>query len=226
MLGNMLASVTPRWLARCVPSSAHAAVVTQTIQQVRWGSTSKKLGAKRGTNVSIDKVPSMKDDNVSIEEYAQTMDTTIPPEKQAHVDKLKKQIRGGSSKSLHSLYREVPTPEEMDQLTIPGNFVPKIAINAREIIDFALSHIPEKGGPRRTKHKKRMALKWKNKEAEDARRKKEKQAARLRKHQILKKGRDLVRAMKKEARKLYWPDGTPRPQPKSVGVQKKLTSSL
>jgi len=169
-------------------------------------------------------MPSMKDEKVSIEDYARTMDTTIPPEKQAHVDKLKKLIRGGS-KSVRSLYREVPTPEEMDQLTIPGNFVPKIAPNAREIIDFALMHIPEKGGPRRSKHKKRMALKWKNKEVEDARRKKEQMAAREKRHRVLKKHRALVREVKKEARKLYWPDGTAKSLPKGY-VPKKLTSSL
>ena len=221
----MIASVTSRWLARCGGvTSANTAVLTQTAQQVRWGSTSKKLGDKRGTNTSIESMPSMKDEKVSIEDYARTMDTTIPPEKQAHVDKLKKLIRGGS-KSVRSLYREVPTPEEMDQLTIPGNFVPKIAPNAREIIDFALMHIPEKGGPRRSKHKKRMALKWKNKEVEDARRKKEQMAAREKRHRVLKKHRALVREVKKEARKLYWPDGTAKSLPKGY-VPKKLTSSL
>jgi len=220
----MLASVTSRWLARCGVSSANTAAITQAAQQVRWGSTTKKIGDKRSTNVSIENTPSQKDSTVSIEEYARTMDTAIPPEKVAHVEKMKKLIRGGH-KSVRSLYREVPTPEEMDQLTIPGNFVPKIAPNAREIIDFALSHIPEKGGPRRSKHKKRMALKWKNKEAEDARRKKEKKVARELRHQVLKKQRLLIRAVKKEARKLYWPDGTAKPLPKGY-VPKKLTSSL
>ncbi len=38
-----------------------------------------------------------------------------------------------------------------------GNFIPKMAENAEALIDYALSHIPKRDGPRRSRHKKRMA---------------------------------------------------------------------
>ena len=106
----------------------------------------------------------------------------------------------GGHLSERSLYREVPTPEEMDLIKITGNFIPNIAPNARELIDFALSHIPVKTGPRRSKHKKRMAHKWAVKEAQDALRKKQTRYARENKHKNLNYHRSLVKKYLNEAK--------------------------
>jgi hypothetical protein len=116
----------------------------------------------------------------SVDEYLLSIDTTVPDDKRAHVEKLKKQIRGGHL-SKRSLYREVPTQEELEAIKFTGNFLPRIAPNAEELIDWALSHIPERAGPRRSRRAKRMALKWKIKRENDARRKKENVAALARK---------------------------------------------
>lgn len=188
-------------------SSATSLLGVQVQSAVRWGSTARKLGDKRTKYKTLESVPDTSDPNVSIDEFAMAMDTTIPPEKQAHVDAMKKLISGGP-KSVRSLYRDVPTPEEIDKLNIPGNFIPKIAPNARAIIDFALMHIPEKGGPRRSKHKKRMALKWARKEVQDALVKKQKIAAHEKKHVKMRKQHVLIKKYKKLAIQLYGPKKT------------------
>jgi hypothetical protein len=189
-------------LSRCsVPLREQIPQLALALNQLRWGSTYKKLAEKKigGNDIEL---TSTDQNTQSMEDLARSIDTTIAPEKRAHVEALKKAISGGH-KSVRSLYREVPTPEELDQLAIQGNFIPKIAPNARELIDFALSHIPEKGGRRGTRKQKRMALKWKIKVANDARRKKETVAALERKHKVLAKQRALIKKYKKEARKLY-----------------------
>ena len=125
----------------------------------------------------------------SMEEYLLSIDTTVPESKREHVDKLKKQIRGGHL-SKRSLYREVPSQEELESIKSTGNFLPRIAPNAEELIDWALSHIPERAGPRRSRRAKRMALKWKIKRENDARRKKENVAALARKQARMKMHRE------------------------------------
>lgn len=72
--------------------------------------------------------------------------------------------------------------------------MPKIAENADALIDYALSHLPEKGGYRGSRKKKRMALRFKNKEFQDKRRKAETIKAKLVKDQKAK----VVRAKVKE----------------------------
>jgi hypothetical protein len=41
---------------------------------------------------------------------------------------------------LAAIYREVPKQNEIVGM---GNFMPRVAENAEELIDFALSHIPK-----------------------------------------------------------------------------------
>ena len=106
--------------------------------------------------------------------------------------------------SKRSLYRDVPTQEELEAIKFTGNFVPKIAPNAEELIDWALSHIPERAGPRRSRRAKRMALKWKIKRENDARRKAENVAALARKHAKMKMHREKAqhyRARRQTARR-------------------------
>ena len=79
------------------------------------------------------------------------------------------------------MYRDVPTQEEIEAIKFQGNFLPKIAPNAEELIDWALSHVPERAGPRRSRRAKRMLRKWEIKRADDARRKSERVAALARK---------------------------------------------
>jgi hypothetical protein len=116
------------------------------------------------------------EDFESLDDYLMSIDTSFPEEKRAHVEALKKQIKGGHL-SKRSLYRDVPTPEELEAIKFQGNFLPKIAPNAEALIDWALSHVPERAGPRRNRRAKRMANKWRIKRADDARRKNEKVAA-------------------------------------------------
>ena len=173
---------------------------------IRHGSSTKKLGEKRMGNIkgpwNTNNVPE-KEDDIDINELAASIDTTIPADKIAHVEKLKKMISGGHL-SERSLYREVPTLDEIDQIhsEIKGNFIPNVAPNARELIDFALSHIPERDGPRRSKHKKRMAQKWANKEKADAIRKKQCQIAHEKKHKKLNYHRGLVKKYLKQAKQI------------------------
>ena len=93
--------------------------------------------------------------NRSIEEILSSIDTTLTSEQQEHVDKLKKQIRGGPN-APRSLYRDVAKP---DELVGEGNFFPRLADNAESLIDYALSFIPRKDGYRGSRRKKRMASK-------------------------------------------------------------------
>jgi len=113
-----------------------------------------------------------------IQDIANSIDTTLTPEQQEYVNKLKKQLRGGVN-SPRSIYREVPLPHEVVGM---GNFMPRIAENAEELIDYALSHIPPKAGKRGTRRAKRMELKWSTKRKYDAIRKEQIRQANLRRH--------------------------------------------
>ena len=102
----------------------------------------------------------------TIEEILSSIDTTLTSEQREHVDKLKKQIRGGPN-SPRSLYRDVARP---DELVGEGNFFPRLADNAESLIDYALSFIPRKDGYRGSRRKKRMSSKLDNKRENAARR--------------------------------------------------------
>lgn len=134
----------------------------------------------------------------SIAELARSIDTTLSPEQKAYVDTLRKQIRGGPN-TPRSLYRDVPRPEEV---TGVGNFLPQIADDAEALIDFALSHIPRKAGPRRSREKQRRRLKFVAKKKQDDLRKEQTVAAKLKHDQKLKKSRALVRHYKEEGARL------------------------
>lgn len=133
--------------------------------------------------------------SLTIDELVKTIDTKLTPEQQEYVETLKKKIKGGPN-SPRSLYRDVPRPEEITGI---GNFLPKIADNAQELIDFALSHIPKKDGPRRSRFKQRLALKALAKKKQDDIRKEQTIAAKLRHDAKLKKHRLLVQHYKQEA---------------------------
>ena len=135
----------------------------------------------------------------TIDEVARSIDTTLTPEQREHVEMLKRKIKGGPN-SPRSLYRDVPRP---DELTGVGNFLPKIAENAQELIDFALSHIPKRAGPRRSRYNQRLLLKNQAKQKQHAERKVQLAAAKLKKDAKLKRQRILVRQYKEEAAKLY-----------------------
>lgn len=95
-------------------------------------------------------------DLVPVEEIAASIDTTLTPEQKIYVDKLKKKIRGGPL-SVRSTHRDVPTADEIKAV---GNYMPRMAENAEALIDYALSHVPERGGYRGSRQKKRMELKF------------------------------------------------------------------
>jgi len=52
-----------------------------------------------------------------------------------------------------AIYRDVPKPDELGNL---GNMKPHLADNAEALVDWALSHVPPKAGPRKSRHKKRV----------------------------------------------------------------------
>jgi hypothetical protein len=81
-----------------------------------------------------------------------------------------------------------------------GNFYPKLADNAEQLIDYALSFIPKRDGPRGSRQKKRMAHKWEIKRRNDARRKQETHHAIMRKQAKAKKDRELAKKYREQAR--------------------------
>lgn len=143
----------------------------------------------------------------SLDEFLLSIDTSFPEEKRAHVEALKKSIRGGP-RSERSLYRDVPTQEEIEAIKFQGNFLPKIAPNAEELIDWALSHVPERAGPRRTRKAKRMQRRGDIKRADDSRRKTEKVAALARKLAKRDAHRAKANSYRAEAAKLRGETGT------------------
>lgn len=112
---------------------------------------------------------------VSIEDIIAKIDTTLTPEQQAHVDKLKRKMKGKSQ--LPSPYRDVPA---VNQITGFNGFLPNVPANADKIIDWALAHIPVKGGARRTREKKRIALREAIRRANHAKRRAGEKAAHAR----------------------------------------------
>ena len=59
---------------------------------------------------------------------------------------------------------DVPTKEEELKMGDCNGIAPQIAKNAQKLIDFALSFIPPRDGPRRTKEKRRMQLRREQRE--------------------------------------------------------------
>lgn len=172
-----------------LPAHAHH-IAVRTI-------SSSSVAQLRVRGSSSIKPPADKNDKPerSIEEVLRGIDTTLTPEQRAHVDALKKQIRGGPN-APRSLYRDVATP---DELVGEGNFFPRLADNADALIDYALSHIPKKDGYRGSRRKKRMAARHETKRANDKRRKEETAASVLRKQAKAKKDRDLAKSYRAQA---------------------------
>lgn len=99
-------------------------------------------------------MPAEEDDPRTPEEVVASIDTTLTPEQQAYVETLKKKMKGAGPRSP---YRDIPLLEEL-QPNSP--FPPYIPDNAQQLIDFALSHVPKRAGPRGTRKKKRMAKRF------------------------------------------------------------------
>ncbi len=72
----------------------------------------------------------------TIDDMAASINTQLTEDQKKYVAKLSKTARGLSK--VRSLYRDVPKP---DEVKATGNFVSKIAPNAQELIDYALSTI-------------------------------------------------------------------------------------
>lgn len=66
--------------------------------------------------------------------------------------------------SLLAPFIDVPTKEEELKMGDCNGIAPQIAKNAQKLIDFALSFIPPRDGPRRTKEKRRMQLRREQRE--------------------------------------------------------------
>eukprot|EP01031_Cornospumella_fuschlensis_P032954 gene32954-39856_t len=135
------------------------------------------------------------DEDISMDDLVKSIDTTLTPEQQAYVNSLKKKMKGG--KGERSLYRDVPRPEEVQGL---GNFMPKMADNADALIDWALSHIPKKTGPRRSRHKKRVLARETQRRAHAAQRKQQEVLAKLHKDAKLKRVRQAVKAIREQGK--------------------------
>jgi hypothetical protein len=105
------------------------------------------------TPVPLDQTRELELRKLDFDDYVSKIDTTLTEEQIAFVNNIKRQIKGGP-KSPRSPYRDVPKPHELGSL---GNMQPDLADNAEALIDWALSHAPKKAGPRKSRHKKRMA---------------------------------------------------------------------
>jgi len=141
--------------------------------------------------------PQYDDDERSLDEMVAGIDTTLTPEQRINVDKLKKQMSGGpASQKIRSEFRDTMTPDTMKGT---GNYFPKLAENADALIDYALSHIPVKAGPRRTRHRQRQALKFEAKRLQDQIAKIQIRKATLKKQATRKKDNDRAKAYRAEA---------------------------
>ena len=84
-----------------------------------------------------------------------SIDTTLTAEQQAYVNALKHKMKGAGKKSP---YRDVPSPAELAAHNYA--FPPFVPPNAEALIDWALSHVPKRDGPRGSRLKKRMAARF------------------------------------------------------------------
>lgn len=88
-----------------------------------------------------------------IEDLPFKINTDLTEEQKAHVAAMKKRMKG--ARAAHSMHRDVPYPEEIQPV---AGFAPWIPSNADQLIDWAIAHIPLKAGPRRSRHRKRIAI--------------------------------------------------------------------
>lgn len=164
-----------------------------------------KPGQMLDLNDNIVTLAEDEDDEKSVEQLAVELDTTLTPEALERANKLKKSIRGGAN-SKRSLYREVPNAEEMELINAEAakfsNYVPKQAPNAEAIITYALSLVPERGGPRRSRHKKRMEHRRVQISKESKKRQRENRKAQLAKQAKAKKLNDKVKEYKELAKQI------------------------
>mmetsp|Transcript_21937 Transcript_21937/g.19958 ORF Transcript_21937/g.19958 Transcript_21937/m.19958 type:complete len:196 (+) Transcript_21937:95-682(+) len=132
-----------------------------------------------------------------VEEYVKSIDTTLTKEQQEYVDQIKKKIIGTSR--ARSPYRNVPLPEERDQDSVLVSMYPP---NADALIDYALSHIPRRGGPRRSNAKKRYFNKLEVTRWQHAKKKDELRDAAKRKLEKRKKQNILIQQYKLQAKEI------------------------
>ena len=184
----MFGRVGAAFLARSAQGARSAAPSSSSrLGAAQW--CAQRFSSTSGEKASAPKQP-------TIDELARSIDTTLTAEQRVHVDMLRRKIKGGAN-APRSLYRDVPRP---DEVTGVGNFLPKIADNAEELIDFALSHVPLQAGPRRSRFKQRLINKAMAKKKQDDLRKEQTLAARLLKDVKLKKQRALVQQYLAEAK--------------------------
>lgn len=138
--------------------------------------------------------------DMPIDELAQSIDTTLTPEQQEKVARIKRKIKGKDA--VRSLYRDVPTTEELEMMRFPGNFRPQLAPNAEALVDYAIAQLPEGDGARRTKHKKRMAKRQQQIRDDRTRRKLETHESLKRKHKKKAYHNNLVKFYYAEAAKM------------------------
>lgn len=73
-----------------------------------------------------------------------SIDPSLTPEQQTYVESLKRKMKGGNPLK-RSPYRDLPLLSELKANT---PFPPYIPANAQQLIDYALSHVPVRAGPR------------------------------------------------------------------------------
>jgi hypothetical protein len=123
-----------------------------------------------------------------IEEQINDIDLNLTPEQRERVDGLKKSFHGKG----RSLYWNVPTVEELEKLNSGMTYTTHVPSNAEALIDWALTHIPERGGYRGSRRKGRMSRKWKQKRENDRKMKAGKLAGMERRQAKAKRQRELV----------------------------------
>lgn len=131
--------------------------------------------------------------DTDLNEYVKSIDTKLSPEKRAHVERLKRQIKGGPN-SPRSIYRDIPTAEEVDKYFSENP--PFIPDNAEALIDYALSLVPERAGKRGSRRKRRFELRSLAKQKQVREMKQCRREAGLKKQARSKKQRQLVRLYK------------------------------
>jgi hypothetical protein len=145
------------------------------------------------------------EDSRSPEDIAASIDTTLTPRQRQHVDHLKDQYKGKTAP--RSVYRDVPTRAEIKEHSLDANYSPKMAANAEALIDWALSHIPERGGKRASREKKRIARKGESDRLEQATRKNQIFHAKRRDRKLKEKHSLLAQRYHREAIRLYGEKG-------------------
>lgn len=94
---------------------------------------------------------------LKFKEMLAELDTTLSPEERARVERLKTKYIFGPNEHKRTPYRNVPTTEEQDATPDDQQYRTYVPPNAEEIIDWALSHIPDREGKRGTRRAKRFS---------------------------------------------------------------------